>query len=230
MSSSGYVFDLKMLCGGFAYFSTYTMFHSFSEHLREIREPCPALQDRYQKDLSFLGHPVQFIKNDKDFNNWLYLKGWACVSIEFARKKMSQWIKKKKCIKSPLEVFTDVELVSKKSLNRSYKGDAKQSVLNRDGNKCLLCGEEDELTMQHVQPFSKGGETSSRNLVTLCNKCNQSLEAEVVYELYDLAGLHQGYDPSLIKPNSLDSEKILAKRNVAVKISSDLMNTRCEVW
>jgi hypothetical protein len=46
-------------------------------------------------------------------------------------------------------------------------------VLKRDGYKCRYCGRDvGPFHMDHVYPVVKGGETSYRNLVTACDKCN----------------------------------------------------------
>jgi HNH endonuclease len=47
------------------------------------------------------------------------------------------------------------------------------SVLKRDHYKCRYCGKDSgPFHMDHVYPVIKGGETSYRNLVTACDKCN----------------------------------------------------------
>jgi len=41
---------------------------------------------------------------------------------------------------------------------------------------CVYCGEtyeEKELTLDHVIPLSRGGETLTKNIVCACRKCNQ---------------------------------------------------------
>ena len=51
-------------------------------------------------------------------------------------------------------------------------------VLKRDNFKCCVCGSSPakdssvELHVDHVIPWSKGGETIMDNLQTLCSKCN----------------------------------------------------------
>lgn len=51
-------------------------------------------------------------------------------------------------------------------------------VMRRDGFRCCLCGASPatnpsvELHIDHIYPWSKGGETTFDNLQTLCSKCN----------------------------------------------------------
>lgn len=50
----------------------------------------------------------------------------------------------------------------------------RQRVFQRDGYKCLLCGDGniDYLEIDHKHPVSKGGLSTFDNLQTLCGKCN----------------------------------------------------------
>lgn len=51
-------------------------------------------------------------------------------------------------------------------------------VLKRDNFKCVICGRSPakdpniELHIDHIIPWSKGGETIIDNLRTLCSDCN----------------------------------------------------------
>ena len=44
-------------------------------------------------------------------------------------------------------------------------------IFNRD-KICLRCGTDDALTIDHIEPISKGGENKLSNLQTLCKSCN----------------------------------------------------------
>ena len=53
---------------------------------------------------------------------------------------------------------------------------SRENIFIRDGFTCQYCGEEfhyDELTLDHVLPKSRGGETSWENIVACCKNCNQ---------------------------------------------------------
>jgi 5-methylcytosine-specific restriction endonuclease McrA len=45
-------------------------------------------------------------------------------------------------------------------------------VLERDDHRCVNCGSEDDLTIDHIYPWVLGGGNHSVNLRTLCRPCN----------------------------------------------------------
>jgi len=45
-------------------------------------------------------------------------------------------------------------------------------VFERDGYRCVTCGDHRDLTCDHVIAESKGGETTFENLQTMCRPCN----------------------------------------------------------
>jgi 5-methylcytosine-specific restriction endonuclease McrA len=51
----------------------------------------------------------------------------------------------------------------------------REEIFARDGFRCVYCGRvlpADELSVDHVQPRSRGGDRSAGNLVTACRACN----------------------------------------------------------
>ena len=96
-------------------------------------------------------------------------------NIEFEVKKTKN---NKKDIVLRKEVKVEIAKVAKRT-NRTANLRQRFRVIKRDGFKCVVCGASPattlglELNIDHVVPWSKGGETVEDNLQTLCQNCNQ---------------------------------------------------------
>lgn len=55
----------------------------------------------------------------------------------------------------------------------------RKRVMERDGYACTECGDTNDLTLDHIYPWSKGGPDSYGNLRVLCRPCNSSKGARV---------------------------------------------------
>jgi hypothetical protein len=53
-----------------------------------------------------------------------------------------------------------------------WKGDMKEKIFQRDGYECIYCGTDENLSLDHIVPFSSGGDDTVANLVTACRQCN----------------------------------------------------------
>lgn len=226
---AGYFFDLKMVCAGYAYYVTYTAYEASKFVGREIRRPDIVDVKNFREAANVLGQSIYIIQTEAGYCQWLYKKGWAIVQESLVKSVMPQWLKSAECVKAATGIYTDVKIVSPSALKHWTKRMRRMHVLNRDNKACLKCGATENegvrLTMQHVKPFSHGGETTAHNLVTLCEPCNQALGVEEVEELYKKAGLHFGYDPSVIA-GQITREACYN----AMDLSDNLMQTRCEIW
>lgn len=75
--------------------------------------------------------------------------------------------------------FIDItQALAKNRTNRRVGYGLRYKVLQRDRYKCVLCGSSPaygngtRLHIDHIKPYSKGGETVLSNLQTLCEACN----------------------------------------------------------
>jgi hypothetical protein len=77
------------------------------------------------------------------------------------------------------------EIAEKRKTGRDPSIRLRWKTLQRDNFKCRACGASPaitpgvELHVDHITPWSKGGETVLENLQTLCNRCNLGKGNEV---------------------------------------------------
>lgn len=62
---------------------------------------------------------------------------------------------------------------------RKIRPALRAAVYERDGHRCLHCGSTENLTLDHIHPFSLGGREVLDNLQTLCRSCNSRKGARV---------------------------------------------------
>lgn len=48
----------------------------------------------------------------------------------------------------------------------------RELVYRRDGHRCRRCGSQQDLSLDHIEPWSFGGSDDLENLQTLCRSCN----------------------------------------------------------
>lgn len=75
--------------------------------------------------------------------------------------------------------------------------DIRTAVYERDGRRCLHCGATQNLSLDHIWPYSKGGPDTYENLQTLCRSCNSKKGARVVERQ---AAVHHGHERTVPAP------------------------------
>jgi 5-methylcytosine-specific restriction endonuclease McrA len=96
--------------------------------------------------------------------------------INQANSQKADQPKKQKTKKS---VVIKSQLKSKptqKKKSRYIPASVRVTVLHRDSYKCIFCGRSSkqiQLEVDHIIPFSKGGNNDISNLQTLCIDCNR---------------------------------------------------------
>lgn len=54
----------------------------------------------------------------------------------------------------------------------AVNANVKLKVFQHDKYRCVECGRNEDLTIDHIVPLSKGGSDELHNLQTMCQKCN----------------------------------------------------------
>ncbi len=110
------------------------------------------------------------------FNGWVN----ACLKfIEFKENESPE--PKQKTLIQNTKITKTIPQKNKREI--PYK--LRVRVLQRDNFKCVYCGRSPAthrnifLHIDHIKPFSKGGETVINNLQTLCQKCNWGKGSEL---------------------------------------------------
>lgn len=103
-----------------------------------------------------------------------------CISKFFSKKRKSTKKNYKKncinCGKYFETTFSFKKYCSEYcSKNRSINARLRFKILKRDNFTCQYCGQKAPdvvLNIDHIEPFSKGGKTNEKNLITSCFLCN----------------------------------------------------------
>ena len=91
------------------------------------------------------------------------------------------------------------------------------NVFLRDGFSCQYCGDEKELTFDHLIPRSQGGQTTWENIVTACSPCNlrkggkmpkdarmHPKQPPFVPTIYDLHNAGRKFPPNFLHQSWMD--------------------------
>lgn len=70
------------------------------------------------------------------------------------------------------ELIDSGELFGEQHKRPQIPREVVDAVYRRDGGRCVYCGATENLHLDHIIPFSRGGATSVENLQLLCQKCN----------------------------------------------------------
>lgn len=91
----------------------------------------------------------------------------------------------------------------------------RDAVMQRDGEACVYCSSETNLTLDHIIPEIKGGDNSESNLVVACRACNAKKREFTIEQ----AGM--SYRPGYIPPVKQAPSKPLASTDTESYIYTD---------
>jgi hypothetical protein len=66
-----------------------------------------------------------------------------------------------------------------KRRRRPIPREVRRAVFERDGGRCVQCGEDFDLQYDHVIPVALGGASTAENLQLLCGACNREKGADI---------------------------------------------------
>lgn len=227
---TAYAFCLDAHRKGDLYYRTVSLFAgSFADHGRDRREAYPVIVANFERIMRVLNQPVLWVRNDDDRVGWFVSYGWALVPNQYAEQRFGAFLGSRTCLKSAVGLFWDEELPRNGA--KSHRATRHRNrVLARDGYRCIECGKTEadgaSLTMDHVIPFSRGGETTVGNLVTLCQGCNGKHGNSAHPHLFALAGLDHDWDPRILD-SAIASDP--EARSFATMLSQNIMVSRASL-
>lgn len=97
--------------------------------------------------------------------------------IEREKKEIEERIKerhRKKELEKQVrqELIDKGELFDKQAKRPPIPRDVVDAIYRRDGGRCVYCGSTENLQLDHIIPFSRGGSSNIENLQLLCQRCN----------------------------------------------------------
>lgn len=119
------------------------------------------------------------IKIDDTHPEWinkLNAPKWTKKNKSISNGAIKRESLKKALSEDPEEIEVSSQLKSKEG-GRFFRGALRQSILQRDNFKCVLCGKTPadgvRLEIDHIVKFEEGGKTNYENGQTVCSECNK---------------------------------------------------------
>lgn len=139
-------------------------------------------------------HPKIVMAGNAATGLWVRLASWAAhyqpgnwlVPGELARSygtpaQIRRMVAARLAVPHPDGYELDDELLTwvRSDSRAAIPAEQRQRIYDRDGNACLKCGVTDDLTLDHIHPWSLYGPDTDDNLRLLCRSCNSSKGARI---------------------------------------------------
>jgi len=102
------------------------------------------------------------------------------------RRKQMEWNNKWRIKIENREKILAIRRKSQRKIAKALKiagfitKEKRKEIYTRDEFKCLACGSDTFLTIDHINPIQKGGKTVDDNLQTLCRSCNSKKQNKMI--------------------------------------------------
>lgn len=155
---------------------------------------------------NFHSHPAAMIAPDRAIGLWVRAGSWsAChgtggwipaefiymiggeaeeaaeelVSVGLWEKGAGGWEMVQEVTSGPGRSGVPLWKMTRDEHRAKIPAEVRQAVYERDGNACLHCGSTEDLSLDHIIPWSMGGPDTVENFQTLCRPCNSSKGARI---------------------------------------------------
>lgn len=120
------------------------------------------------KDVFFIGDVIAKINSNISIEQFEEEFERECIAKKIKEKYRKRQLEK--IIRQ--ELIDSGELFGEQPKRPPIPREIVDAVYKRDGGRCVYCGSTQNLQLDHIIPFSKGGATTLENMQLLCQKCN----------------------------------------------------------
>ncbi|WP_320195213.1 HNH endonuclease [Agrobacterium rosae] len=196
-------YSLSLLgINGKIFWETQTHWAGFSDAKRQIeirkaRKVYPGLGSKWAN----IAQPFFVIRSAEEATYFGAYGGHALISPEIFETFFSSFMQPYEVLQDGVSGFKAVDLFEESAFKKVPSPKLRMTTLNRDGRRCRICGRNPddhldiELHVHHIRPWSIGGPTSLKNLITLCSTCHKGLDPHYDPTLYSYT------DPEKTSPN-----------------------------
>jgi len=117
------------------------------------------------------------LEEEKDCNLILQSSFFASEEEKEAARKALERIRAKRTAAERIEREKQAKrhyIRKRRTEFASKQADLMLALIERDGYQCKNCDSQDDLSIDHIIPLSKGGRDELDNLQILCQSCNSS--------------------------------------------------------
>jgi len=107
-------------------------------------------------------------------------KEWYRKNIELRTRQISEWHKNNPLTPEKSRTYNNRRRCRKINAEGSFTVKEWKDLCNKYGNKCLNCGINGTMTIDHIVPLSKGGTNWISNIQPLCRSCNAKKHTDII--------------------------------------------------
>lgn len=110
-------------------------------------------------------------------NKLVDVQGWSSASREEVVTSVKHKVLSEESafakMQREIDLFEKLEAVAVTGRD-PIPDDVRVFVWRRDGQRCVKCGSQERLELDHIIPVAKGGSNTARNIQLLCERCNRA--------------------------------------------------------